>query len=329
MTAAELTTPRDDPAEADVATAGYQAYDFRGASRFGRDQIRSLQIAHEVFARTVASSLGATLRGLVQVEVMGLEQVTFDDYVRSAPSPSVLGVIACEPLPAPVVSDLDVGLALSIVDRMVGGGGATYLGRRPTELEIHLLREVFEGVTEALQRALRPYIEVTPNLLGIEHNPQLVQIAGPSDLAVVLTFRITIAQGAHTEGVLTLCYPVSALEPILAQLSTDRHPSGDDAAEEPPLAPLLAETSVEMRVRLGDAWLPTSQLAALAPGDVVRLGIDPDDQVTADVEGHVVACGHVGRSRRRLALLVRESCADRRRSPFRFPSTPPSGDASV
>lgn len=318
----EIATPHE-LSDAGVSPASYESYDFRGSSRFGRDQVRSLQIAHEVFARAVASSLGATLRGLVQVEVMGLEQVTFDDYVRSTPSPSVLGVIDCAPLPVPVVSDLDVGLALSIVDRMVGGAGATNLGRRPTELETHLLREVFEGVTDALRRALRPYLDVTPTVQGIEHNPQLVQIAGPSELAVVLTFRVTIAQGVHTEGVLTLCYPVSALEPILSQLGGDRLPAGMDPAAEPPLAPLLAETAVELRVRLGNAWLPANQLAALAPGDVVRLGIDPDDPVTADVEDYVVADGHIGRTRRRLALLVREGCIDRLRPTSPIPHTPP------
>lgn len=325
MAVTDLATSRDDATGADAES--YQSYDFRGSSRFGRDQVRSLQIAHEVFARAMASSLGATLRGLVQVEVMGLEQVTFDDYVRSAPSPSVLAVVSCDPLPVPVVSDLDVGLALSIVDRMVGGAGVTNLGRRPTELETHLLQEVFEGLTDALQRALRPYIETTPSLLGIEHNPQLVQIAGPSDLAVVLTFRVTIVQGAHTEGVLTLCYPVSALEPILSQLGGHRHAAGEESVGEPPLAPLLADTSVEVRVRFGDAWLPAGQLAALAPGDVVRLGLDPDDPVTADVEGHVVARGHVGRARRRLALLVREGCADRLRPTFPVPSHPSRGES--
>ncbi len=301
---------------ADAATAPASSvdrcepYDFRGTAKFGREQVRALQVAHEAFARRVASLLGAQLRGLVQVEPMGIEQVTFDDYVRSTPTPAVLGVIDCQPLPAPVVIDLDISLALSVVDRMLGGDGRPTAVRRPTDLESDLLRDVLGGPMQALGSTLEAYAEVQPQLAALEDNPQLLQVAGPADLALVLTFRVAIVQGAQAEGVLTLCYPVAALEPIVEQLSRgpgQDEPHGDGTS---PLAPLLADTRLDMRVRLGAAQVSAAALAALEPGDVIRLDVDPDEPAVASVGGREVALGHIGRRGRRLALLVRAARPD-------------------
>ena len=308
MAATELAaSPATSAAPADAAR--YEPYDFRGTAKFGREQVRALQVAHEAFARRVASILGAQLRGLVQVDPMGIEQVTFDDYVRSTPTPAVLGVVDCDPLPAPVVLDLDISLALSVVDRMLGGDGRPTEVRRPTDLETHLLGDVLGGPMQALASTLEAYTVVQPQLTALEHNPQLLQIAGPADLALVLTFRVAIVQGAQAEGVLTLCYPIAALEPIVEQLSRG---SGQTelTAGPSPLAPLLAETRVDVRVRLGAAQVSAAALAALQPGDVIRLDAEPDEPAVASVGDRQVALGHIGRRGRRLALLVRAARPD-------------------
>lgn len=305
-----------------------EPYDFRGTNKFGREEVRALQVAHELFARSVASSLGGQLRGLVQVEPMGIEQITFGDYISSTPSPAVLGIVDLAPLPVPAVADVDVGLGLSVVDRVLGGNGAVHGPRRPTELELDLLRQVFGGIIDALRATLRPYSDAQPSLQNLEHNPQLVQVAGPADLVVVLSFRVFVAQGQRTEGMLTLCYPLPTLEPLLEQMVGERPrpelPTGDVS----PLAPLLARTPVEVTVRLGAVSVPAREVAALRPGDVIRLNLDADEAAVAEVEGHLVATGHVGRRGRRLALLVRDARADLAAAESSIQPTEPAPGAS-
>lgn len=316
-------------ASAPPAAAG-EPYDFRGTAKFGRDQIRALQVAHEVFSRRVASALSTHLRAFVQLEATDVHQIPFDDYVRSSATPTVLGVIDCHPLPAPALVDVDAGTALSVVDRMLGGSGRTGAARRPTDLETALLRTVLADVADGIRRTLAPFVAVDPTLQAVEHNPQLVQVAAPTDLTVVLSFHVSIAQPAATEGMVTLCYPVAALEPLVDQLD---HDHGTPPADVPhrPLAPLLRTTPVEMAVSLGDVDLAARDIARLAPGDVIRLDVDPDEPAAAHVEGRPVARGHPGRRGRRLALLVTEAVVElaaRRPAPEGAPTSEASPTAA-
>ena len=68
-------------------------YDFRRPSKFGREHVRSLEVAHEVFARRFSSGVAAAMRAMLQLEPLSVDQVSYDDYIRSMPNPSVLTVV--------------------------------------------------------------------------------------------------------------------------------------------------------------------------------------------------------------------------------------------
>ncbi|RYG75951.1 hypothetical protein EON77_10625 [bacterium] len=65
------------------APTGYELYDFRRPDKLSKDQLRTLQMLHETFARQAASSLSASLRSPVSIEMISLEQVPYDEYLRS------------------------------------------------------------------------------------------------------------------------------------------------------------------------------------------------------------------------------------------------------
>src|SRR5262245_4502937 len=49
-------------------------YDFRRPDRIAKDQLRSIHLLHENFARSLASSLSAYLRAYVLVNLVSVEQ---------------------------------------------------------------------------------------------------------------------------------------------------------------------------------------------------------------------------------------------------------------
>src|SRR5690606_9284104 len=75
------------------------AFDFRSPDKMAREQVRSLEVAHETFARRWGTVLTNSLRALVHLELVGVQQITFEDYLRSMPNPVVLGVVDLAPLP--------------------------------------------------------------------------------------------------------------------------------------------------------------------------------------------------------------------------------------
>ncbi|MFI5386454.1 MAG: hypothetical protein ACHQ50_10080 [Fimbriimonadales bacterium] len=75
-------------------TVSYEVYDFRRPDKFSKDQLRTLQMLHETFARMAGSALSAYLRAPVNIDLISLEQVPYEEYLRSIQQ-SVFAIMSC------------------------------------------------------------------------------------------------------------------------------------------------------------------------------------------------------------------------------------------
>lgn len=283
-------------------------YDFRRPSKFGREHVRSLEVAHEVFTRRFSSGVGAAMRAMLQLEPLSVDQVSYDDYIRSMPNPSVLTVVALPPLPGAAIVEINVQLALVLVDRLLGGKGLPVEVRRPTELETYLLRELMGNALDAFRETMEPLLEVSPEIASLEFNPQLVQVAAPSDMVLLLSYRATIAQGRRAEGLLTICYPFPTLAPAMNRLVTHlwEEPALSLDGSDPyrAMRENLSDVQTELSIRLRDSEITTGEVLSLQPGDVLRLDHPAGALVRGVVDGDDVLAGHLGRRGRKLAMQV-------------------------
>lgn len=309
MTATDLGAHLLGGTDPDEDEAALERYDFRRPSKFGREHVRSMEVAHEVFTRRFASGVGNVLRGMIQLEPLSADQVSYDDYIRSMPSPSVLSIVSLPPLPGAAILEMNVQFALVLVDRLLGGKGMPVGVRRPTELEGHLIRALMTNALSAFRDTLEPLVEVEPEISGIEYNPQLVQVAAPSDMVLLLTYRATVTQGKRAEGLLTLCYPFATLAPamnrLVAHLWHEPALSLDgQAASAQAIRASLPDVDVELAVRLRESTITPRELLSLQPGDVIRLEHPLTEPVHAEIGGVPVFTGHLGRRGRRLAVQI-------------------------
>lgn len=306
-------------------------FDFRRPSKFGREPVRRLEVAHEVFSRRIASAWGSALRALVQLEPLGVDQVSYDDYIRSMPTPSVLATAGLAPLPGAVVIELNAQLGLVLVDRLLGGGVPTGGARstevrRPTQLETLLLRDLLQHPVQALEEALGPIVGTSAEFLGVEYNPQLVQVATPSDMVLLMSYRVTITQGSQAEGMLTVCYPAPTIMPVLEQLTTQSWmdgPAGDPSGRDS-VGARLDDVNIVLRAGLRETPVAARDIVALRVGDVLRLDHGASEAVHCRVEGVTVLHGHLCRRGRRLAVQVERWATNHDSSPAAFlpPGTP-------
>ena len=82
-------------------------YDFKRPDKFSKDQIRTLQMMHETFARLATTGLSAQLRALVGVHVASVDQLTYEEFIRSIPNPTTLAVINMDPLKGSAILEMD------------------------------------------------------------------------------------------------------------------------------------------------------------------------------------------------------------------------------
>ena len=73
-------------------------YDFKRPDKFSKEQIRTVSIMHETFARLTTTSLSAQLRSLIHVHVASVDQLTYEEFIRSIPNQTTIAVINMDPL---------------------------------------------------------------------------------------------------------------------------------------------------------------------------------------------------------------------------------------
>lgn len=252
-------------------------FDFRRPSKLGREVSRGLELAHETFARRVGTGWGSELRAYVQIDPAGAAQLPYDDVIRSMPSPHLLVTARVPPLAGSIVVEMDLQLGMLLVDRLLGGVDDESLGglRRPSEVEVELLGHLGQHAVHAVGELLAPLGCEDVRMAGVDTNPQLVQVAAPSDPALLVSFTVTVSGPLEANGTMSIIYPGQLQNQLLDHLAATR---GSDAADRHVDAQVandllsnLGAAEVDVAVRLADSPVPAGLLHGLAVGDVLRL----------------------------------------------------------
>lgn len=280
-------------------------YDFRRASKLSRKHLRSLQLVFETFARQWATLLTSSLRTLTQVNLLTVEELTYDEYIARLPNPTMVNVLSVEPLGGAAVLELSMTSTMISVDRLLGGAGTGTQPDRPlSEIEAGLVRHLVDRVLGELRYAFEPIVAMEPTVRSVEYNPQFVQAAAAADIVIVATFDMRV--GAD-ESRATLCLPFGDLFPLLEAalgLGVDADGQAPATPEKHTIEERLQAVPIEVAVGFHPTLLTPGTLVDLAVGDVVTLDhpvTTPLLVIAADVTfAHAMA----GARGRRLACLV-------------------------
>jgi len=271
-----------DPAPVRAAgrfNKAYETYDFRRPDKFSKDQLRTLQMLHETFARLAGSSLSAYLRTPITIDLISIEQVPYEEYLRSI-SQSVFTVMSLPPLSGQAVLEIEFGLVFTMIDRMLGGPGRGINRNVLTDIERPLVRQTIERVFSTLKTAWEGVVIVSPTIEGMETSAQFVQIAPPNDIVVTILFEVKIG---NQRGAMSLCIPYLLLKPVTAKLSAQKwfanNARKQSSGSRRVLSYQINQTSVDCAVQLGTANVRVRDFLKLHPGDILRL----DQQTEKDL----------------------------------------------
>ena len=193
------------------------SYDFKHPNRVSKDQVRTLENVHTSFAGHLGSALSGSLRAVVDVDLVSVDQLTYSEFVMSLVWPSCTYKIQLSPLEGQCLVDFSPSLSLGFVDRMFGGRGrAIEAERELSGIERSIMDVVAARALKELALAWRRIYEVTIAIEGFESTPQFLQIVPPGETVIVTTFQVKLLSAS---GIVTLCYPYLTLEPIMEHLS--------------------------------------------------------------------------------------------------------------
>ena len=255
-------------------TRRIKIYDFRRPDKFSKEQIRTVSNMHETFARLTTTSLSAQLRTLVHVHVASVDQLTYEEFIRSIPTPTTLAVINMDPLKGNAVLEIAPEITFIIIDRLFGGSGDTggKVNRDLTDIEQSVMEGIIVRILANMREAWTQVIDLRPRRQQIETNPQFAQIVPPSEMVILVTLEIKIGEEA---GMMNICIPYITIEPIVSKLSSSFWFSSVRRSSTTQylgtLKEKLADVEMELVADIGSINVPIRDVLSLRTGDVIRL----------------------------------------------------------
>lgn len=282
------------------------AYDFRRPLKLSREHLRTLQLAFETFGRQTGTLMTSALRSVCFIDLIEVEQQTYNEYVDTLDELTYLTVFSAEPLQQPGALEMPLAVVMTLVDKLLGGPGTGGQPQRQlTELETAVVSGLYERLVAEVRYAFASIVTLEPVVKGVEYNPQLAQLAGSSDAMVVARFLLRMGEVEHPVSV---CLSFAGLLPFLSAADGSDVVSERERLEREQSSHHLAAgmqlVPVDVAVRFRNTAADPMELSGLQVGDVVKLrhpAAAPLDVVAADV---VFAHASPGAQGPRLAALV-------------------------
>ncbi|HIV75773.1 MAG TPA: flagellar motor switch protein FliM [Candidatus Pseudogracilibacillus intestinigallinarum] len=283
-----------------------KVYDFKRALRFSKDQIRSISRIHENYARLLTTFFSGQLRTYVNISVASVDQIPYEEFIRSIPKMTILNVISMEPLEGKILMEVNPNIAYSMMDRLLGGkGNSDVQPESLTEIETTIMTQMFEKAVVNIQEAWSTIVEIDPMLDEFEVNPQFLQMVSPNETVVVVSFNTQIGD---VSGMINICIPHIVLEPIIPKLSAHYWMESATKERDPEKYAILSKhmekVELEAKVILGQSNITVNELLQLSTEDIISLNQKIQDPLTLEVNGEPKMHVQVGTVHKKVAVQV-------------------------
>lgn len=282
-------------------------YDFKRPNRVSKEQLRAFRGIHDKMARSLSSQISAIMRSIVEIQLHSVDQMTYGEFLMSLPNPTSFNVFSMKPLEGTGVLEINPSIAFPMLDRLLGGKGEPFESSREfSDIELSLFETILRVMMSTLKEAWGPVNELYPAVESKESSPNVVQIVAQNEIVVMVVMEIIIG---HSSGMMNICYPVIALEPVLPKLASRDlmlNETSSKKSRNQELQVLLGGAKVTIEANLGNAELSLYDVLELNQGDIIRLTSPADDTVTLSIDGKERFRGEIGLRRFRKSIQVTE-----------------------
>jgi flagellar motor switch protein FliM len=259
-----------------------QSFTFKRPDLISKQQMRSLELLHERFARNFSSSISAYLRTGVEVSLESSEQVSYSDFLKSAADPTCYAAISAKPLDGLVAVEFTPQIVFPMIDRLLGGTGQELRTLRPmTEIEQNIMQRILKLLTDNLKESWRPLCEIDFAAGAMETHPGMLQVVQAGEMVVHFGFQVRMRQ---TIAKMRLAFPTQVLAPIVHIFDQESYSRKRNMQEGPVLQ--LRNVPVNVTVETAATPFPIQSLLSLQIGDTLVLDQRHEWPVQLKVAGH-------------------------------------------
>jgi flagellar motor switch protein FliM len=280
--------------------------DFRRPSKFNREQVRRIEVAHENFCQSASNRMSAELRTELQLGVLNTDQLPYGVVMaEEVPRQALVNLLRIEPLDTEIALIMDLPLALALVARLLGGhGGPSGQPTSLTDVETTVAMRAVRSFVDALSSTWHDLADVTLEQSGHAISPMSVQIVSPSEPTLLLNLSAMID---GLMSIMTLVIPHSAVEKIMSKLEQGHYgPALIDDKSAADMHSAVGDVDMDLRAEVGAIDIPLADVLRMKTGDVVRLRRPAAKGIVlyaGDVPAHVGDAGRNGNAR---AVQIRQ-----------------------
>lgn len=258
-----------------------KSHDFKRASKFAKDHIKTLNIIYDNYARIVTNFLTGYLRTLVQVDVVSVEALPYSDFSNSVSNPVIMAIIDFTPLSGSIILEIEPRIAFALVDRILGGKGTSVdRVREFTEIELAIIERIIIQILNLMREPWENVLSIRPRLDKIETNAQFAQIVAQNETVALITLSTKVGDA---DGMINICIPHLVVEPIVSKLSTKFWFSNiqKEATSEmkESIENRVQNMEVPLKAVLGSTSITVNEFIELQPGDVLPLDTSINDNL--------------------------------------------------
>ena len=250
-----------------------EPHDFRNSSLLSQRQLRKLRAHETQFLGAMAARIALFIRSDFPAKIGSIQICTLQKLTSECPGPTHLVLFKTEPLRGVSVLEIPQMLALTLVDRMMGGPGRVDNANRETsEIERALLDQIVQIILEEWCNNWSIVKPLKASALGCESSGRFVQIATPQTTMLVLNIDARLGDCA---GQIKMAFPYSTLEPHLRQLCGGADPDFE-APTSTPAGPVkwnrgLDDVTLPVIAEWQGLELSARDVLHLKTGDVLQI----------------------------------------------------------
>ncbi|WP_026689891.1 flagellar motor switch protein FliM [Alteribacter aurantiacus] len=289
-----------------------RTYDFKRALRFSKDQVRGLTRLHENFSRLLTTQMSAQLRTYVQMSVASVDQLPYEEFIRSVPRRTILTVFEPIPMDGRLLMEVNPNVAYAMLDRLLGGKGeALNKSEGLTEIETKIISQLFQKMLYTYQEAWKSIEAFNPVMEELEENPQFLQLVSPNETVVVISLETLIGEAS---GMINFCLPHLVIEHLLPKLSVhlwmqEKHKERLPFEEES-LKKNVKKAFLPISVELGRSSITIQEFLQLDKHDVIELNQQTDSPLTVCVGDEPKFLAQPGRQKKNMAVQITEKIGE-------------------
>ena len=299
-----LTTGEEEHTPVQKETV--KCYDFKSANRFTKEQIRAINIIFKNFGHHLSNYFMGTLRASCDADVLSVEEMSFNEFHNSVPSPVIIGIVNTMPFTGPIIFELPKEISYSIINRVLGGTKEVATeSRQFTEIELAIMERVLWQILKCFDESWAKMMIVSSELEKIETSMQFAQIVDFNETVLLVTLNISIG---NESGLVGICLPHQVLEPFMKSLSTKLMYSGKINNIINVQPEMIKGSIINTEIVLTSVFNPTPatvrDIMSLREGDVIQLRHKLDEPIIVKYQQVPKYHAAIGKCKNNLAVKL-------------------------